>query len=174
MHTACPNVHETIKWNMPTFIFNGSILCGMAAFKHHCAFGFWKSNLINDSYKVFIDQGIGNFGKITCLENLPKDEILIDYIHQAMKLKKSEVNNPKVKREPKTVIYPEDLILALTHNPNAKKNFEGFSYTNKKEYIDWLMEAKTEKTRKNRLAQAIEWIAEAKSRNWKYLPLKKD
>ncbi len=45
IHEACPEVTETIKWGMPSFEYKG-ILCGFAAFKAHCSFGFWKHAIL--------------------------------------------------------------------------------------------------------------------------------
>src|SRR5215471_1274894 len=96
VHKACPEVEETIKWRFPTFMYKG-MLCGMAAFKNHCTFGFWKHELIivNNGRPVESAGGMGQFGRITTLADLPKDELLLRYIKKAMRLNEDGI---KVKR----------------------------------------------------------------------------
>src|SRR5262245_28718851 len=79
IHTACPDVTETIKWGMPFFEYKGQ-LCNMAAFKAHCSFGFWKGELLFGRKPGGAeDEGMGYFGKLTKLSDLPADKVLIGY-----------------------------------------------------------------------------------------------
>jgi uncharacterized protein YdeI (YjbR/CyaY-like superfamily) len=173
VHKACPQVEETIKWGFPHFEYRG-MLCGMASFKQHCVFGFWKATLLTDRNKILNPVGetaMGQFGKIRTLQDLPADEILIDYIKEAVKLNEDGI---KIEKKPKIcekqpIDIPDDFLLAIQNNKNAVTNFSNFSNTYKKEYIEWITDAKTEKTRHKRIATAIEWIIEGKSRNWKYM-----
>ncbi|MBI2683036.1 MAG: YdeI/OmpD-associated family protein [Acidobacteriales bacterium] len=169
VHQACPDVEETLKWSAPTFMYKG-MLCGMAAFKQHAAFGFWKGSLILDKAGKPVEQSMGNFGRLTSLSDLPPDKTLIGYIKKAMELNDSGVRSPaRAKtKEKKPLVVPPYLKAALQKNKKAQATFEGFSYTNKKEYVEWLTDAKQEETRDRRLAQALEWMAEGKIRNWKY------
>jgi uncharacterized protein YdeI (YjbR/CyaY-like superfamily) len=176
IHAACPDVEETWKWSFPHFMYKGAILCSMAAFKEHCAFGFWKASLMQDTDKVLEmkdREAMGHLGRITSLKDLPKDAVLKKYIKAAMKLNEEGVKlPPKVKaseKEKKELKPPDYFIKALKKNKKAEKIFNDFSYTNKKEYIMWFEEAKTDATREKRVEQAVEWIAEGKVRNWKYL-----
>jgi hypothetical protein len=66
VHNACPEVEEALKWGMPFFVYRGSPLCSMAAFKQHCSFGFWKAALVTGT-KRGAREGMGDFGKITAL-----------------------------------------------------------------------------------------------------------
>lgn len=167
VHAACPDVEETMKWSFPHFQYKG-MLCGMSAFKAHCAFGFWKHALVVEK-GIASEEAMGQFGKITKVSDLPAKKVLAGYITQAMKLNEDGVKVPKLaKKPPRPVDPPDDLATALRANGAALATFEGFSPTNKREYIEWLTEAKTETTRKRRLDQAIEWMAEGKPRNWKY------
>ncbi|HMB56525.1 MAG TPA: YdeI/OmpD-associated family protein [Arenimonas sp.] len=169
VHAGCPDVEETLKWSMPTFMHHG-ILCGMAAFKQHCTFGFWKSELVvaeGDN-----DKAMGQFGRIVKLSDLPSNKILAGYIKQAMKLNEEGVKTPRRSKAatPKPApVVPEDLLAALKKNRKAQATFDAFSPSNRREYTDWLAEAKRPETRERRLAQTIEWLAEGKVRNWKYL-----
>src|ERR1051326_3458971 len=45
VHAGCLQVVEEIKWRCPHFMHHG-MLCGIAAFKEHCTFGFWKASLM--------------------------------------------------------------------------------------------------------------------------------
>jgi len=170
IHHADARIVETIKWGMPFFDFKGSV-CHIAAFKHHCAFGFWKGSLIEDEFNIFEKNtsNMGMLGKIKSLADLPDDEILIAYIQQAIQLNEDGVKLPtKPKLTPQELIIPQYFIDALQEDSLAMKVFQNFSASNKKDYILWLEEAKTESTRQKRLETSIEWISEGKSRMWKY------
>jgi len=168
IHKACPEVTETLKWSMPSFEYKG-ILCGFAAFKQHCTFGFWKQSLMETDAFPENKTAMGSFGRITSLDDLPSDRVMIDLIKQAAVLNDKGVKVPK-KPAPakKELTIPTDLTKALSKNKAAKTAFEKFSYSHKKEYVEWIDEAKTEPTRNKRLATTVEWLSQGKSRNWKY------
>jgi len=170
IHKACPQVSETLKWSMPSFEYKG-ILCGFAAFKNHCTFGFWKQTLMETDAFPKNKTAMGSFGRITSLKDLPSDKVMIGLIHQAMELNEKgiKVARPKPSAAAKKdLVIPDDLVSALKKNKRAQAQFDKFSYSHRKEYIQWITEAKTEPTRNRRLATTIEWLAEGKSRNWKY------
>jgi len=169
-HKGCPQVMETIKWSFPHFDHHG-IIFGMAAFKQHCAIGFWKGELVLRK-SAGDDGAMGHFGKITSLSDLPSDRQFVACVRKATALNEKGVGKPRVRptaraREPLTI--PDYFAAALAKNKKAAANFERFSRSHKKEYLDWTIEAKREKTREQRLRTAIEWIAEGKPRNWKYM-----
>jgi uncharacterized protein YdeI (YjbR/CyaY-like superfamily) len=168
IHRACPQVEETMKWNFPHFMYHG-MLCGVAAFKEHCAFGFWKSDLILDKTRLADRDAMGQFGRITSIKELPSPKMLVGYVKKAMELNEAGIKSPRksVRKPPAAV--PDDLALALKKNRKAAATFAGFSTTQQREYIDWITEAKREDTRTKRLATTIEWLAEGKQRNWKYM-----
>ncbi len=173
VHHTCPEVQETIKWGFPHFEYHG-VLCSMAAFKQHCAFTFWKAALMSDVHKVFSQvkaQAMGHLGKLATDADLPRDDILIQYILEAMQLNKDGKKLPirSTGRIKKNLKMPAYFLQALHRNKQARQTFENFSYSNKKDYIDWITEARGEHTRNNRLAVAISWLSEGKARNWKYL-----
>lgn len=172
VHKACPGIEETIKWGMPFFDYKGASVCNMASFKQHCTFGFWKASLMKDPEGLFNKNGknaMGQFDRITAVKDLPADKILIAYIKEAASLNDKGVKlPPKPKTTVKDLPVPAELSAALTKNKNALAVFEKFPPSHKKEYIQWIMEAKTETTRDKRIATAIEWIADGKGRNWKY------
>ncbi len=168
VHAGCPKVEETIKWRFPHFDYHG-ILCGMAAFKNHCTFGFWKSSLIFGKGRGD-DQGMGQFGRITSMNDLAGERVLIGYVRQAARLNERGVKEPSERRKKPPLKTPLDLAAALRRNGRARKSFESFSPSNRRDYIEWLTEAKREETRQKRLKTAIEWMSEGKVRNWKYLP----
>jgi uncharacterized protein YdeI (YjbR/CyaY-like superfamily) len=174
VHAGCPNVEETLKWSMPHFDYKG-ILCGMAAFKEHCAFGFWKSELILGPDKQEEKSGMGSFGSIKSLKDLPNEKTLIGYVKQAAALNEAGIKVPgrtqPKKRAP--IPVPPYFAAALKKNPQARKTFEAFPPSHRREYLEWVTEAKREETRNERLAKTIKWLAEGKSRNWKYAPAKK-
>ena len=169
MHEACPDVEETMKWSMPTFVYAGGILAGMAAFKQHASFGYWKHALVVG--EGVQRDGMGSYGKMASLKDLPPKACLLAHIRKAAKLNEGGVKTPPVRksaapRPPPQM--PADLAAALKNTKTAKATFEGFPPSCKREYVEWITEAKREDTRQKRLLQAVEWMAEGKRRNWKY------
>ncbi len=169
VHQASPKVEETIKWGMPHFEYKG-LLCGMAAFKAHCTLGFWKGALILPADDKGERAGMGHFGKITDLSDLPSEKILVGYIKKAVALNEAGTKVPeRANPSPKPPLaVPPDLADGLRGNVKARKHFEALSPSQRKEYIVWITEAKRAETREKRLATTLEWLAEGKSRNWKY------
>jgi uncharacterized protein YdeI (YjbR/CyaY-like superfamily) len=170
VHEACPEVEETLKWSHPHFMYKG-MLCGMQAFKAHCALGFWKGSLIMGKAEVRNADGAGQFGRITSLKELPSKKVLVGYVKQAVRLNEEGVSVPKPAKKaakPKPVVVPDELAVALGKNKKAQAAFDALSPSHRREYTEWIAEAKREETKTRRVIQAIEWISEGKSRNWKY------
>ncbi|MES1226530.1 MAG: YdeI/OmpD-associated family protein [Bacteroidota bacterium] len=171
IHKTCPEVVETIKWGMPSFEYKGPF-CGFAAFKQHCAFGFWKASLMKEPALMESakeETAMGHLGKITSLKDLPSDKKLISYLKEAMKLNDDGVKVVRVVKPKKEIAVPKYFTDALKKNKKAFSTFENFSPSCRREYLEWITEAKTEETRNKRMTQAIEWMAEGKQRNWKYM-----
>ena len=167
VRAACPEVEETLKWGMPHFVHKG-MLCGMAAFKQHCTFHFWKSSLIFGKGKTRED-AMGQFGRITSLADLPGDKILTGYLKKGVALNEAGIKKPRPKpKAKKSLIVPEYFLAALKKNKKARTTFMNFSPSCKGEYVEWITEAKRAETRVRRLQTAIQWLAAGKSRNWKY------
>jgi uncharacterized protein YdeI (YjbR/CyaY-like superfamily) len=167
VHTACPDVEETMKWSMPHFDYNG-VMCGMAAFKERCAFNLWKASLVLDSSGD--KEAMGQFGRLTSVRDLPSDRTMIGYIKKAARLNNEGVKVAR-KTAPKAPLkVPTYFQTALKKDSTARDAFAAFSPSQKREYVEWLEEAKTDATREKRLQTAVGWIAEGKVRNWKYMP----
>jgi len=168
VHAACPEVEESIKWGMPSFAYHG-ILCGMAAFKRHAAFGFWKSKLVLDRNGKPADESMGRNGRLTSIDDLPPRRTLEGYIRAAMRLNAAGVTVPRraarTKPSPRT---PSDFSTAIRRSARAQAAYARFSPSMKREYIQWIVEAKTDPTRQRRIETAVAWIADGKQRNWKY------
>ncbi len=173
VHTTCPDVQEKLKWGMPFFDYRNEMMCHMASFKNHAVVGFWKAAIMKDAALMQNAQSevsMGHLGKITSLKDMPTDKKLTGYLKEAMKLNDDGIKVIKkpISAEKKEVIVPDYFTKALEKNKKAKEVFGGFSYSHRKEYVEWITEAKTEATRDKRMAQAIEMIAEGKGRHWKY------
>lgn len=204
VHKACPEVEEAVKWRMPSFEYKG-LLCGMAAFKQYCTFGFWKHELLKElkiagaggkagargkaaaggkpaagagrksaaGGKVEEKAGdiLERLGKIRSAEELPSDRVLLALIKEAVRLNEEGVKLPKAAkpRNAKPIRIPADFAAALEAAGDAKANFDRMSPSHKREYLEWITEAKTAPTRERRIATAVQWIAEVKPRNWKYM-----
>lgn len=169
VHKACPEIEETIKWGMPSFEYKG-LVCGMAAFKAHCTLTFHKGNLMNDEHGILSPvgkTGMGQLGKLTSIKDLPNEKILIAYVKQAVKLNEAGVKQTKAATTT-SIEVPDYFLKVLKKNKEALKTFEAFSNSHKKEYLEWITEAKKEETRISRMEKAIEMLSEGKSRNYKY------
>jgi uncharacterized protein YdeI (YjbR/CyaY-like superfamily) len=173
VHAGCPAVVETLKWSMPHFDHKG-VMCGMAAFKEHCAFGFWKADLVIERGGGAEKSGMGSFGCIKSLADLPSEKTLVGYVKKAAALNEAGIKVPgrtqPKKRAP--IPMPDYFAAALKKNAKARKSFESFSPSHRREYLEWITEAKREETRNERMATSIKWLAEGKSRHWKYQPAK--
>ena len=177
IHKACPDIVETIKWSRPFFEYKGNIVCNISAFNEHCSFGFWGEEIgaILREAGVVREEGMGTLGRITSLETLPSDKQMIAWLRQAIAFidsgnytspiaaRNRVVKAPKVEAE-----IPDAFAQALKASKPAAKVFSAFSPSAQREYTDWIADAKRPETRDKRIAQAIEWIAEGKQRNWKY------
>ena len=173
VHKTCPDVEEKMKWSFPHFDYRGEMMCSMAAFKQHAVFGFWKAALMKDP--VLIENArsevaMGHLGKLTSLKDLPSNKKMTAWIKEAMLLTDKGIKFPAKAKpsEKKELTVPDYFVKALNKNKKAKTVFENFAYSHKKEYLAWITEAKTEETRNKRMATALEWMAEGKSRLWKY------
>src|SRR5262245_2913102 len=158
VHKACPDVRETLKWRSPSYEYEG-ILCGMAAFKQHCAFGFWKHELVVGGDRS-AQEAMGSFGRLTKLADLPSRAVLARYVKKAMKLNEDGVKPARAKRasKPAPRMHPA-LEAALARNARARATYEGFPPGAQREYLEWIAEAKGDDTRARRIAQAVEWLA---------------
>jgi len=170
VHEACPEVEETIKWSFPHFMYKDKILCSMASFKQHCAFHLWRGDQVLDKEHNKSDEAMGQFGRITSLKDLPPKKALLGYVRKAVQNHDAgtKPTRPKPSKEKKELVVPDYFTAVLKKNKKAQATFDAFSYSNRKEYVEWITEAKTEETRQRRIATTMEWLAEGKSRNWKY------
>jgi uncharacterized protein YdeI (YjbR/CyaY-like superfamily) len=172
VHEACPEVDETIKWSRPFFEYRGAILCNMSAFKEHCSFGFWGEDMgpVLRQAGALGKQGMGSLDRITSLQDLPGDKPMVTWIRQAAAfIERGESARRKVVKPPKAeAAPPAEFAAALARNKKAAARFAAFSPSCKREYVEWIADAKRPETRDKRIATAVEWIAEGKQRNWKY------
>ena len=176
-HQACPGIEETIKWSRPFFEYHGTILGNMSAFKEHCSFGFWGQEMgaMLRKAKAVKEGGMGTLGRITSLSDLPSDKQMLAWIGQAAASIESgqhispiAARNRVVKPAKAPVKVPTELATALQKNKKAAAAFAAFSPSCKREYTEWITEAKRDETRDKRIATAIDWISQGKQRNWKY------
>jgi uncharacterized protein YdeI (YjbR/CyaY-like superfamily) len=177
VHKACPDVVEEIKWGRPFFVYQGTILCNISAFKAHCSFGFWGAEIGKVLRKEGVLQagGMGSLGRITSVKDLPPEKLLLGYIRQAVALiERGQGENRivaarRVVKAPKPPVKaPPEFTAALKKNKAANAAYAALSPSCRREYVVWIADAKRPETRQRRIAQAVEWIAEGKQRNWKY------
>jgi uncharacterized protein YdeI (YjbR/CyaY-like superfamily) len=167
VHTACPEVQEDIKWGSPFFMYHGP-LAHMPAFKEHCRFGFWKGKLVVGGDTDDEDGMASPFGQLKSVKDLPSKKEMTAYIRKAMQLNEAGISARKEKKARPQLPVPPELTAALAKNKKARANFEAFSPSQKRDYNEWVGEAKRDETKAARVKQAVEWIAEGKPRHWKY------
>ncbi len=172
VHATCPGVTEVIKWGMPHFDYKGPF-AGMAAFKAHATFGFWKDSLLREGGRPLGRSGeaaMGSFGRLRSLRDLPPKRALVALLRRAMKLNDEGVRKPvkAAKRTPAAIRPPAYFAAALRRNRRALSTWAGLAPGHRREYLVWITEAKREETRARRLATTIEWLAEGKRHNWRY------
>ncbi|WP_066655436.1 YdeI/OmpD-associated family protein [Sphingomonas sp. CCH9-H8] len=166
VHAACPDVEEGIKWSMPFFSHGGRPLANMAAFKAHVSFGFWNRDQLATGKE---GDAMGQFGRITSLADLPDAAALEARIHAAVALSASGAAPRRAAKAPRPdVEIPPALAEALARDPAATAVFDDFPPSCRREYCEWIADAKRDATRDKRVAEAVAWIREGKRRNWKY------
>ncbi len=171
VHRACPEVVETIKWGFPFFEYEGP-LAGMAAFKAHATFGFWRGSALTGLESRTGTNAMGQFGRLESVADLPSVRELTRLVKQAMKLNASGV---KTAHRPRTVgrkpapVAPPDLVAALRRNARARATWDCFPPGHRREYVEWIVGAKRDETRRRRVGQAVEWMAEGKPHHWRYM-----
>lgn len=173
VHKACPHAVETIKWSMPHFMYQDKILCGMAAFKAHCALGFWRSGTVDASAQR--SGAMGDFGRLTSTKDLPAARDFSRMVKAAMA--HIDSGAPRVptqrataptRQDPASMVAPDDLAAAIAKSKAAQKTWQSFSWSARKDYVEWITDAKRAETRATRVLEAARWIAEGKKRHWKY------
>jgi hypothetical protein len=168
VHAACPDAEETIKWSRPHFLHKGRVLAGVAAFKAHVGFGFWQARQVLGD-EAADREGLGQFGKLRTIEDLPPAADLCALIRKAAEAAATVEKRPRPAKPPKPPVEtPADLDAALDGESAARAAFDAFPPSCRREYVEWIVEAKRPETRVRRIAQAVEWMAQGKRRNWKY------
>lgn len=167
VHAVVPEAEETLKWSAPAFMLGGKILLMMAAFKAHAALNFWRGQELRG--EAAAADAMGQFGKLTSTDDLPPDKELDALIRKAAELAASAPAPRKTKHAPKPPpgLHPE-FAAALTAAPKAKAALDGFPASARRDYLEWISEAKQPATRAKRITTAIEWLSEGKRRHWKY------
>ena len=167
IHAACPDCEETLKWSMPSFVYKKKILAHFAAFKAHAAFGYWSGSQVLEKESGQAS-AMGQFGRLTSLDDLPPRATLLEITRKAMKLIDEGVKPVRDKTSKAPFTVPQDMNAALDASSAARATFDGFPPSAQRDYVDWIVGAKRDETRTKRLNQAVEWLAEGKRRNWKY------
>lgn len=170
IHKTCPDVEEQMRWGHPHYYYKGKGMCFNQALKGRVTFGFWYDSLVFDPAKLSAAaiKAQESMGFMKDIKEIPSDEIFVECIKIGMEVKEQGLK-VETKSKPKAeLVVPDYFTKALEKNSVAKKNFEVMSPSHKREYVNWIIDAKTEETREKRIAQAIEQIAEKKSKNWKY------
>jgi len=174
VHKAVPEVVETMKWSMPFYTApNGKIFANMSAFKAHASFGIWHVNAVAELKAAGFksEESMGSIGRVESMKDLPKDALLLKLLRlsgEAAAAGASPMKRTTPKQPKAPLPVPKDFAAALKKSKKAAATFEAFSPSCRREYLEWITDAKREETRASRIKQAVDWISEGKQRNWKY------
>src|SRR6202012_1812409 len=116
--------------------------------------------LLFDEGAPFAGEGMGQFGKITSIKDMPSEKQLVAFVKKAAELNQAGVKVVRPPARKRALTIPLDLSAALKKNKRALATFEKFPPSHKREYVDWITEAKREETRTKRIASAIQMLSE--------------
>lgn len=157
---------EDWKWHAPNFNSNGMV-CWLAFFKSHVGLNFFKGSLIEDLHGLYDNASMDKGNRIIKYKTINEinENLLEYYIYEAIKHNKegAKITSKKVEIE-----VPKDLAKALEKDIMAKDFFTNLAPGYKRDYIDWIISAKQEKTRLKRLETTLEWLGQGKKKNWRY------
>ncbi len=172
IHETCPDAAEDIKWGTPHYSYKGDHLCMIAGFKNHCSFSIYKAEFLKDkeiTESVKAGKKFGYMDKLKSVSELPSKDVLISLLKEAMTINENGIKKEKpVSDKPKVIETPDYLVEALKANKKAAAVWESKSDAYRKDYLVWIIDAKTNATRQKRIEQSLEWIAEGKGRFWQY------
>ena len=167
VHAGCPDVVETIKWRVPSFEYKGP-MCGMAAFKAHCLMGFWKGTLVKSMPKDKVTQAGGGWGRFESVDDLPDSQVMIRMVKEAAALNEAGIKVERTTKARPVLVAPAGMLAAIKADKKAWAAWQAFNPSARRDYVEWIIEAKSDATRDRRLETAVGWIAEGKRRHWKY------
>lgn len=172
IHETCPDAAEDIKWGTPHYSYKGDHLCMIAGFKNHYSFSLYKAEFMKDkeiAESVKAGKKFGYMDKLKSVSELPSKEVLVSFLKEAMTINENGIKKEKpISDKPKVIETPDYLTEALNANKQAKEVWESKSDSYRKDYLVWIIDAKTDATRQKRIEQSLEWIAEGKGRFWQY------
>ncbi|MCB0792148.1 MAG: DUF1801 domain-containing protein [Flavobacteriales bacterium] len=171
IHQVDPGIEETWRWNGPHFDRNG-IMLGMSAHKTCVSIWFHKGALLKDPRRLFepLEKDEAKGMRVYKLKESDAidEKAFTELVKQAVKLNEDGVKLSEAKPARKTLVVPPELESVLKKDQHAMTNWEGFSYSKKKDYIEWVTDAKREETRKRRIAQAFQLIRDGLALNERY------
>lgn len=163
VHAGCAQAEEAIKWGMPAFLYQGRLLCGMAAFKAHATLGFWPRERVTAAGAT----AMGQYGRLQTLADLPDADAFAAQLQRSLQHIASGV--PALKHAPRAPLpMPAAFAQALASASAAKITFDALAPGYQRDYLEWIVEAKRDSTRQQRIDQAIAWLAEGKRRHWQH------
>lgn len=172
IHETCVGVKEEIKWGIPHYSYKGDYLCMLGSFKNHCSFSLYKAEFMKDkeiAESVKAGKKFGYMDKLKSVSELPTKKVLVSLVKDAMNVNEQGIKKEKLKSgKPKILETPDYLIDSLNNYEEAKAVWESKSDAYRKDYLIWIIDAKTETTRQKRIEQSLKWIAEGKGRFWQY------
>jgi len=166
IHKAMPDVKEDWKWG-PNFNVNGMV-CGVWGFKDHVKLVFFKGSAMKDTYKLF-NQGKENEGNRSInFSSADKidDKKIIEYLKEAAEINRKGIK--LVKKEIK-VVMPAILVKALNKDKASKTYFESLAPSHRRDYADYISQAKQEETQLRRLDKVMEMLTDKRTLNDKYM-----
>lgn len=171
IHKASLDIEEKIRWSHPHFDYMGKGMCFIQALKERVTFGFWFGDKIYNSPKLSKEAKAiyETMGNLTDVSQIPSTKLIIEEIHLAMKLIESGNRDVKEKKVKPQLVIPDYLSLRFKKDKTANSSFSKMSPSHQREYVDWIIDAKTDETRENRISTMMSQVKEGKSKNWKYI-----
>lgn len=164
---------ETIKWGAPVYVFQGKNIVGLAAFKKYFGLWFFQGALLKDKQKVFVNAQEGKTKammqwRFYALEEI-KTDLIKDYVLEAIENVKQGKEIKPVRRNKKSkLIIPPELLNTLDENRELKEKFETFTESKKREFAEYIIDAKRSTTKASRLQKIIPMILRGEGLNDKY------
>lgn len=160
---------ETTKWGGPVYTYNNKNVVGIGGFKSYFGIWFFNGVFLKDEKKLLINANEENTKSLRQMRfNSVKEideKLILTYIKEAIEIEEKGLVIPKEKKE---TIIPELLQNELDKNSELNDKFNTFSPYKQREFIEYIITVKQEKTQISQLQKVILMILEGRGLNNKY------
>jgi hypothetical protein len=168
IHSTEERIEEAWRGNAPHFDHQGSLI-GMHAFKSCVSIWFHKGASLKDGHGLFkltekdAEREVRKY-KIHEGESI-NEKAFLDLLKQALKVNAAQAGGAETKPTSRALVVPSDMEQVLRKDEQAWAQWEGLAASHKREYVEWITDAKQDETRKRRLAKALEMIRDGQAKN---------